>query len=335
VNAPARPPPGPRNPWYRGPVTDHFDGRRFRNPDGTPHAGPAELARWMLLHRRARWPARVDSPHAPAVPPARVGDLRVTMIGHASLLVQVAGLNLLLDPIWSERASPLGRVGPRRRTPPGVRLEDLPPIDLVLLSHNHYDHMDAPTLARLHAAHAPRVVTCLGNDAILRAEVPGLRAEAHDWGAVVRLRDDLAVRLLPCHHWSSRRGWDKWMALWCAFLLETPAGRLHLIGDTAFDRGRPYRAAAWHGPIRLAAYPIGAYTPRFYLHPEHQTPEEAVRGMRIAGAAHAVAHHWGCFQMTDEPREEPPARLAAALDAAGIPRARFRALLPGEGWDVP
>jgi L-ascorbate metabolism protein UlaG (beta-lactamase superfamily) len=326
---------GPRNPWYAGPVSRHFDGRRFRNPDGIPHAGPVELARWMLLHRRARWPARVDSPHAPARPAARVDDLRVTMVGHATLLVQVAGLNLLLDPIWSERASPTQALGPRRRTPPGVPFDALPPIDLVLVTHNHFDHMDRPTLARLAARHDPRTITTLGNDAILRAEVPDLRVEAHDWGARVALREDVMLHVLPCHHWSSRKGWDKWMALWCAFLLETPVGRLHLVGDTAFDRGRPYEAAAPFGPIRLGAYPIGAYTPRFYLHPEHQTPEEAVEGMRVAGAAHAVAHHWGCFQMTDEPREEPPARLAVALGAAGIAADRFRAPLPGEGWDVP
>jgi L-ascorbate metabolism protein UlaG (beta-lactamase superfamily) len=264
-----------------------------------------------------------------------VDDLRVTMVGHATLLVQVSGLNLLLDPIWSERASPTQAVGPRRRTPPGIRFEDLPPVDVVLVTHNHFDHMDRPTLVRLHSAHAPRVVTTLGNDAILRREVPGIRVEAHDWGARVALREDVALHVLSCHHWSSRKGWDKWMALWCAFLLETPAGRLHLVGDTAFDRGRPYDAAARLGPIRFAAYPIGAYTPRFYLHPEHQTPEEAVEGMARSGAVHAVAHHWGCFQMTDEPREEPPARLAAALDAATVPRERFRALLPGEGWDVP
>jgi L-ascorbate metabolism protein UlaG (beta-lactamase superfamily) len=256
------------------------------------------------------------------------------MIGHASMLVQVAGVNLLLDPIWSERASPHPRFGPRRRTPPGVRFDDLPPIDLVLVSHNHYDHMDVPTLARLHLAHRPRVITTLGNDAILRAAIPGLEVEAHDWGAAVDLGRG-RLHVLPCHHWSSRRGWDKWMALWCAFLLETPAGRLHLIGDTAFDGGRPYRAAAAHGPIRLAVIPIGAYAPRFYMHPEHQDPWEAVEGFRLSGTAHAAAHHWGCFQMTDEPREEPPAMLGAALDAAGIARDRFRALLPGEGWDVP
>jgi L-ascorbate metabolism protein UlaG (beta-lactamase superfamily) len=322
----------PANAYYQGPVSDHFDGTRFFNPEGAEPRGFGDLLRWQLGGDKARWPEEVAV--ARARPAARVEGLRVTMVGHATVLIQAGGVNLLTDPVWSRRASPSQLLGPARVTAPGVAFADLPPIDAVLVSHNHYDHLDLATLGRLHATHAMPIVTPLGNDAIIRREVPGADIRVGDWGDVVEA-GGVSVRLLPCHHWSARGTRDRSHALWAAFAVDTPAGRILHIGDTGFDGGRPYARAAGHGPFRLAILPIGAYAPRWFMRDQHQNPEEAVAGFRLSGASHALAHHWGTFQLTNEAREEPPERLGAALDAAGVERERFRAIPPGAAWDLP
>ena len=321
---------GGANPYYDGPVSDHFDGTRFFNPGGQSPAGLGALLRWQLGGGRAEWPDAVAVTQA--LPEPRVAGLRVTMVNHATMLLQAGGVNLLTDPVWSRRVSPVSFAGPARVAAPGVPFDRLPPIDAVLVSHNHYDHLDVETPRRLHAAHAMPVLTPLGNDAILREAVPGIDVRAADWGGTLEA-GGVAARLLPCHHWSARGARDRSMALWAAFLLETPAGRVFHVGDTGFDGGRPYRDL---GPdIRLAVLPIGAYAPRWFMAPQHQNPAEAVEGFRLSGARHALGHHWGTFQLTNEAREEPPARLRAALAAAGVAPDRFRTLPNGGVWDVP
>ena len=215
------------NRYYNGPVSDHFDGTVFFNPGGRPPGSFADLLRWQVAGGRARGPARRASPHEAARPRQRVegAALRVTMIGHATLLIQTAGLNILTDPVWSDRVSPVSFAGPKRTNPPGVAFEDLPPIDLVLVSHNHYDHMDVATLSRLQAAHDPQIVTPLGNDTIIRSAVPGIRVSAHDWGDTVVV-GGLPIHVEPVHHWSARGVGDRRMALWAGFVIEAPGGRI-------------------------------------------------------------------------------------------------------------
>ena len=227
------------------------------------------------------------------------------MVGHATLLIQAAGLNILTDPVWSDRASPVSFAGPKRVNAPGIAFSDLPPVDIVLLTHNHYDHLDLDTLARLHQAHAPLVITPLGNDAIVRPAIPGMKIMAGDWGDRVQA-GAASIHFEPCHHWSARGMTDRRMALWAAFVIETPAGRIYHVGDTGFHDGRNYRAAAGkHGGFRLAILPFGAYEPRWFMKGQHQNPSEAVEGFRLANAQWAAGHHWGTFQLTDEAIEEP------------------------------
>ena len=327
------------NPYYQGPVTDHFDGLRFFNPGGTPPGTLLDVIKWQFGEGMQRWSRPVPAP-PPTVPEERVEDLRATMIGHASLLLQTGGRNVLLDPVFSDRASPLPLGDPLRYNPPGIAFESLPPIDLVLVSHNHYDHLDVSSIKRLVAAHDPRFITPLGNDTIIRGAAPNARVSAHDWGETVEA-EGLRITLEPAHHWSARGLNDRRKALWAAFVIEaadgTPAfGRVYHIGDTGFHSGINYRAAKEkYGGFRLAILPIGAYAPRWFMAPQHQNPEEAVEGMVLSGSQHMVAHHWGTFQLTAEPWDEPREKLMEALDAKGIDRTRVAAIRPGEHWDVP
>jgi L-ascorbate metabolism protein UlaG (beta-lactamase superfamily) len=327
-----------RNPYYQGPVSDHFDGTYFFNPEGIAPLGFRDLLRWQFGGGRMRWPEAAPSPFAPAKPQARMtGEgLRVTMVGHASMLIQVSGLNILTDPVWSPRVSPFSFVGPKRVVSPGIRFEDLPPIDLVLVSHNHYDHLDLATLARLHAVHAPEIVTPLGNDTIIRSAIAHARITVMDWGDHLSVAPGISLEAEPCHHWSARGTRDRRMALWAAFVLSTPSGKIYHIGDTSFHGGINYRAAAEkHGGFRLAILPIGAYAPRWFMKGQHQNPEEAVAGMQLANAAYTVGHHFATFQLTDEAIDEPVRKLVTALEEQGMAPERFRALRAGEVFDVP
>ena len=323
------------NRYYDGPASDHFDGERFFDPAGASPRGRLDLLRWKLNGKRAKWPDRVAA--TADKPPQRVAGagLRIVFVGHASLLIQTAGLNILLDPVWSERASPLSFIGPKRVTDPGIAFADLPPIDAVLVTHNHYDHLDTATLARLAETHRPRVVTPLGNDAIMRAAVPAIRVQAHDWGERVELADGCAVTLVRARHWSARGLFDRNMALWCAFVIETPAGRVLYVGDSGYGDGSQFRNVRdRHGPIRLACLPIGAYEPRWFMREQHMNPEESVRAFADCGAEQALALHFGTFQLTDEAYDAPVRALAVARREAGIAPERFRALKPGEVWEL-
>lgn len=327
-----------RNPYFDGPASDHFDGRVFFNPDGRPPGRFVDLLKWQFGGGRAKWPAAWPSPFPSAKPKPRVSGsgLRVTMVGHASMLMQIAGLNILTDPVWSERVSPLSFAGPKRVNPPGIAFADLPPIDAVLLSHNHYDHLDLATLKRLKREHDPLVVTPLGNDRIIHAAIPDMRISVHDWGGRVKLAGGAIVHVEPVHHWSARGTRDRRMALWCGFVLETAAGKVYFAGDTGFHAGFNYQLMARkHRCFRLAILPIGAYEPRWFMESQHQNPDEAVRGMLLCRAENAAGCHWGTFQLTNEPIDEPRQKLVEALAAHGVPLDRFRPMLPGEVWDVP
>ncbi|KRB62800.1 hypothetical protein ASE04_01065 [Rhizobium sp. Root708] len=326
-----------RNPYYQGPVSDHFDGAHFFNPDGIEPLGFRDLMRWQFGGGRDRWPKSVPSQFQPAKPDLRVDgeDIRVTMVGHATMLVQVAGLNILTDPVWSDRASPFAFAGPKRVVAPGIAFEDLPPIDLVLVSHNHYDHLDVATLRRLQAKHRPHVVTPLGNDTIIRRAAPTMQVTAMDWGERISLAG-IDIYAEPVHHWSARGTGDRRMALWAAFVLATPAGKIYHVGDTGFHGGVNYKAAQQkHDGFRLAILPFGAYEPRWFMKGQHQNPDEAVRGMQLANAAYVAGHHFATFQLTDEAIDAPVKALNKAMADHDILAARFRPLRAGEVFDVP
>ena len=320
-----------RNRYYAGPVSDHFDGTEFFNPGGVPPRGFGDLLRWQFDGQRAAWPEQWPSPHAPARPAARVDGsaLVVTHLGHASFLYQTSGLNILVDPVLSDRMSPVSFAGPKRVNPPGIAFGDLPPIDLVLITHNHYDHLDLASLGRIVGQHDPLIVTPHGNDAIIRKDIAQARLAALDWGDH-HVAGDLTIHAVPCHHWSARGMGDRRHALWAAFVLEGPAGLIHHVGDTGFDGGKPFtHVRERFGRPRLAVLPIGAYEPRWFMAGQHQNPEEAVQAFRILEADHGIGHHWGTVQLTNEAIDAPRVALTEALAKAGLAEDRFAAALPG------
>jgi L-ascorbate metabolism protein UlaG (beta-lactamase superfamily) len=263
------------------------------------------------------------------------GKVRFSFVGHASWLIQTAGLNILVDPVWSERASPFAWAGPKRHNDPGIAFEKLPQIDIVLVSHGHYDHLDLATLSKLSAKFSPRVITPLGNDQAMRDADSAIKAQAFDWHDRVDLGDSAAVTLVPTRHWSARGLFDRNKALWASFVLETPAGKLYIVCDSGYGDGRHFRRVAEaHGPLRLAILPIGAYEPRWFMRDQHMNPSDAVKALADCGAEHALAHHHGTFQLTDEAIDAPAEALGAALDEAKIPRARFVALKPGQVVEI-
>jgi L-ascorbate metabolism protein UlaG (beta-lactamase superfamily) len=287
-----------------------------------------------MAGERQRWPSHVSV--TPTRPEDQVdeGALRLTFVGHATVLVQMGGLNLLTDPVWSRRTSPVQFAGPKRVHAPGVALTDLPPIDIVLVSHNHYDHLDSATLAALEAGHKPIFVTPLGNAACMPASIDRARIVELDWDQRWTAADGHWVEAEPVAHWSARTRSDTNHALWSGFTVGIGGKMLYFAGDTGFADGQPFAAvAAKHRVIDAALLPIGAYAPRWFMADAHMDPDEAIAAHRLLGCPQTLGIHWGTFQLTDEARDEPVARLDAAR-AADASLDRFQTLLPGESWDV-
>lgn len=323
-----------RNRYYQGPISDHFDGTRFLNPAGEPETDRSisDLLRWRRSATDNPWPSLVEV--VPVIPDPKVDGLRVTMVGHATLLIQLRGLNILTDPVWSDRASPVSFAGPKRVTPPGIEMEALPPIDVILLSHNHYDHLDMASLRALHARHDPLIITPLGNDVIIHRQLPSARVLAGDWSDHFDIAPGARAHIVPALHWSSRGPRDRRMALWGGFMVEAAGKRVYFAGDTGYGTGNIFKSIrARFGAVDLAILPIGAYDPRWFMAAQHCDPEEAIQIFDDIGAKEAVGMHWGTFKLTDEQREDPKRRLAAELIVRGIDPRRFVALSPADVAD--
>lgn len=352
--------------YYTGPVTGHFDGKRFFNPDGDALDISATRRNKLLWQQifgdptRPAWPDKVAV--TPSRPPASVeGErMRVTWIGHASVLVQASGLNILTDPVWSDTVGPYG-FGPKRVAEPGVRFEDLPKIDIVLVSHNHYDHMDLATLKRLWDRDKPIIVTSLGNDTLLHqagipsrgmyhcGDCPGV--VARDWGEetiAIRFEEPekgkpfrdarpAVVHVTRSHHWDSRWFADRNRALWSSFVVRLPYGNFFFAGDTGLGDGKWPAEAAALGPIRFAAIPIGAF--RFdegqMESGSHIGPKDAIRVWDGLGRPPSLAVHWGTFRLSREGYATPPRMLRGMMQCAGEDPARFAAHAIGQGFEVP
>jgi len=335
-------------PHYRGPRSDHFDGERFHNAEESEQRALAFL-KWQTSRQPGRWNQYRDFPPGPP-PPERVvgGALRLTFVNHSTTLIQLDGVNVLTDPIWSERPSPVQFAGPRRHRPPGIRFRDLPPIDVVLVSHNHYDHLDVATLRRLQWRHRPRILTALGN-ARLMAREGILGAHDLDWWQSApasaasgaphpapaappspRARGEgIVVTCVPARHFSARGLSDRDRNLWSGFVVSGPSGNVYFAGDTGWG-GHFEPIGARFDPIRLALLPIGSYLPRWFMQPAHIDPQQAVGAHRALRARTSIPIHYGTFELGDDGEDEPVVELRRAMGEEA-----FVILDHGEGADVP
>jgi L-ascorbate metabolism protein UlaG (beta-lactamase superfamily) len=289
-------------------VPTHFDGKRFFNPGAPQVRSFLDLLRWKLTSRPTAGPRLVSDVEPSKPPPCIKGkELRATLINHSTVLLQQRGVHILTDPIWSERASPFNSIGPRRRREPGVRWEDLPRIDIVLISHNHYDHLDLAALRRLADRRESQFIVPCGVAPLLRSRNIGPVHEM-DWGDSLPL-DQATVHSVPALHFSARGLFDRNRTLWCGYVVEAGDCIIYFAGDTGF--GEHFAAIRERfGAPRLALLPIGAYEPRWFMSPVHMAPDEALRAHKILAAQTSIAIHHGTFQLTDESIETPKQALS-------------------------
>ncbi len=316
-------------PGHRGPASDHFDGTVFRNQNAAAAAGRSfgDFVRWQRTSRRATWPTWVEHGVVPRLPDTLgPGDCATTFVNHITFLLQYRGLNVLTDPVYSERVSPLQWMGPRRVHAPGIPFERLPRIDLVLVSHNHYDHLDLDTLRRLDATHRPTFLTGLGNAPFLQQHGLDRVIELDWWQA--HAAGSWRCTYVPAQHWSGRGLRGRNRTLWGGFVLEADSVCTYFAGDTGYWR-HFVEIRDRCGEPDLALLPIGAYEPRWFMGDQHMNPDDAVRAHLDLRARQSVATHFGCFQLTDEAIDEPARALAIARREHHVAPARFPALTPG------
>lgn len=306
---------------------DHHDGRRFFNPYAPHGRSLREVRQWQRTRKKEPWPAHVEV--APLPPPARAapGLIAATFIGHSTFLVQIGGICVLTDPIWSERCSPVSFAGPRRVRRPGQSLDALPGVDLLLVTHNHYDHMDLPTLRKVQKRWRPCVATGLGNARHLAKA--GIRSAVElDWWQSTE-RAGAVVTYVPAQHFSSRGLQDRNRSLWGGFVVEASGAAVYFAGDSGYCRC--FAEIGQRFPrIDLALLPIGAYEPRWFMRQHHVNPAEAVLAHCELRPRRSLGMHFGTFQLTDEAIDAPLAALQTARVAAGITAAEFDVLAFGE-----
>jgi L-ascorbate metabolism protein UlaG (beta-lactamase superfamily) len=311
--------------------SDHYNGKRFFNPNTADNDRRfGEFMKWVVTRDAPKWQAR-DGVVPAATPPApAAGEVRATFVNHSTVLIQMDGVNVLTDPIWSERASPVSFAGSKRFHAPGLRFEDLPPIHAVVISHNHYDHMDLPTLTRLQAAHRPRFLAGLGNKAYLEQHDLTLVTEL-DWWQSAPLTNTVKIHFVPARHFSSRVGVGFHQTLWGGFVLDGPSDRVYFAGDTGYA-AHFAQIRERLGPLRLALLPIGAYLPRWFMAPMHISPAEAVRAQEELRAEQALAIHFGTFHLADDAQDQPGRDLQQALRDAHRPAESFWVPQPGQSF---
>jgi len=333
-------------------VSDHFDGIRYFNPGvpQTPPYPPGSAPRrggawwvwnWILNNEWPEWPEVKDIPPGPR-PVARVpkGVISVTPVGHATFLIQMDDLNILIDPIWSDRCSPVSWAGPKRHSPPGIRFEDLPPIDVVLVSHNHYDHLDLPTLERLAEKGTPRSIVPLGNLKLVQgAGIPTV--DELDWWQSVRVSPDVTITLVPAQHFSMRTLSDRNQTLWGGFVISGYSGNVFYSGDTGY--GPHFQEIARRfSPIRVALLPIAPFRPQkmndttpAHRSVVHMGPVEAVKAHLDLGAPFTIAAHYQVFRLGMEGFDDAVTVLASTLKEHNLKPDTFVAPVLGQAIIMP
>lgn len=303
---------------------------RFVNPSGRVQHGFLHFLRWYLTRKPPPWPATIVN--APAARPvARVSDgIRVTLVGHATVLLQVGGLNILTDPMWSNCAGPASWLGAKRKRPPAIDFDELPPIDVVLVSHSHYDHLDRPTLKALQRRDAPLVLTGLN----VGKAIPCDNIVELDWWQRYSLGGDRVITYVPAEHASARGPFDRNARLWGGFVVQTPEACIYFAGDSGY--GAHFTAIReLFTRFDLALLPIGAYLPRWFMATVHMNPNEAVMAAETLQAQVTLPIHYGTFRLADDDFHEPLRVLHDVLAARRIDDLDFRVAEFGAAVDIP
>lgn len=320
-------------PKYKGPVSDHFDGKKFINPTGIQAKGLKEVLQWMVNRKRGEWKNDTSTSYGKRPIATEKEAIRVTFVNHSTFLIQVDGLNILTDPIWSIRTSPFSWAGPKRMRQPGIKFEDLPRIHAVLLSHNHYDHMDLPTLRTVFGAHHPKFITPLGVKQFLDEERLSGATDV-DWWNEIQLSDSVKVQAVPAQHFSGRGMLDRDATLWCGYVIKTSKGNIYFAGDTGYNDKTFKDIKLKCGTMRVSLLPIGAYKPSWFMSPIHVSPEEAVKIHLDVHSATSIGMHFGTFPLADDGYEDPVKDLRLALDKYNVGSDKFLTLKEGEVFVV-
>lgn len=328
------------SPTFEYVPSDHSTRHGFFNPalktsNNDLHRSAA-MYEWLLFRKPAQWPATESSLFCPDKPQARpqahLDDWQVWFVGHATVLLQIGSYNFLTDPVWAERASPLAHLGPKRVRPAGIALDDLPPIDAVLLSHNHYDHLDLASLKWLHQRDHMPIYTGLANACYLPNDMQVIEL---DWWQQVDFIPDARLKIVytPAQHFSGRGLKDRNKALWGGLSILTPDDHCFFAGDTGYS---PHfqQIREYLGAPRLSLLPIGAYEPRKIMRTMHMNPADAVQAHLDLCSKHSLSIHYRTFQLTDEAINQPLLELASAMTQAQLIDGSFFNLLEGYGRTV-
>jgi len=300
---------------YEGSQSKNFNGDTFENPDNVKAKNFTDVIKWMLNREQGEWkkiPA--EDVTFGKIFEARVEDSLqvITFVNHSTFLIQTDSLNILTDPIWSDRASPFSFAGPKRMRPPGIKFDDLPEIDLVLISHNHYDHLDLATILLLEEKYSPQFIVPLGVDLFLKNK--GIEnVIALDWWEQKNISETVRIAAVPAQHFSGRGLFDRNKTLWCGYVIQSIHGNIYFAGDTGYgdffkDIAKRYQ------PVKTALIPIGAYKPRWFMKPMHVNPAEAIKIHKELNSELTIGMHFNTFPLADDGQNDPVNDLSKALE---------------------
>jgi L-ascorbate metabolism protein UlaG (beta-lactamase superfamily) len=291
--------------------------------------GGREVFKWMLNRTRRPW-TEITTENYGKRPLDHFKDgIRITFVNHSTFLVQVDSLNILFDPVWSRRVSPFRWVGPKRMQLPGIKFEDLPRIHHVVLTHNHYDHLDIQTMRMVFGAHHPRITVPLGVKAFLDAEYISGATEM-DWWQECALNEKVNIQAVPAQHFSGRGLLDRDTTLWCGYVISTPWGNIYFAGDTGYNEQTFKEIGSRCEPIKISILPIGAYKPGWFMSPIHTSPEESVKIHLDVRATTSIGMHFGTFPLADDGHDDPVNDLNLALERYNLSKEVFIILKEGE-----
>lgn len=319
---------------YKGAVAYNFDGTHFLNQDTSFDRGTLDLFKWYFLRDAPLWCNWYDIEQK-KVKEQRVDGKRlvVTFVNHATVLIQTEGLNILTDPIWSERGSPVSFLGPLRKKEPGIKFEDLPKIDIVLVSHNHYDHMDIPTLKRLRDRFNPLFVVPLGNKEFMKDNDFENVIEMNWWDKY-KVNDFVNINFVPARHFSGRGICDMMRTLWGGYVIQTDGGDIYFAGDTGY--GRHFKQIHDRfGKMRFSILPLGPNKPRWFMYAYHISPRGAVAAHKILESNLSMGMHFGTFSLGDDTYDDAINKLQSEKKSQNVSDSKLITLENGESVEVP